>query len=175
MDQTNISRSIKRISFEIIENNQLENLVLVGIHTRGVNLAQRIRDNIRLNSGHEFTVNKLNPIRFRDDSKILDPNTLNTTSLNNDINNKTVILIDDVLYTGRTVRASIQALSEYGRAKNIKIAVLVDRGHREIPIKPDYVGKNIPTSAEEKISVKFIEVDGIDRVDLFLPEGELSK
>ena len=117
----------------------------------------------------------MNPIPFRDDSKILDSNSVNTTILNNDINNKTVILIDDVLYTGRTVRASIQALSEYGRAKKIKIAVLVDRGHREIPIKPDYVGKNIPTAAEEKISVKFIEVDGIDRVDLLLPEGELSK
>jgi pyrimidine operon attenuation protein/uracil phosphoribosyltransferase len=153
----------------------LDHSVLVGIHTRGVNLAQRISDNIRLNSGHEFIVNKLNPIPFRDDSKILDSNSVNTTILNNDINNKTVILIDDVLYTGRTVRASIQALSEYGRAKKIKIAVLVDRGHREIPIKPDYVGKNIPTAAEEKISVKFIEVDGIDRVDLLLPEGELSK
>ena len=163
MDQNNISRSIKRISFEIIESNQLDHSVLVGIHTRGVNLAQRISDNIRLNSGHEFIVNKLNPIPFRDDLKILDSN------------DKTVILIDDVLYTGRTVRASIQALSEYGRAKKIKIAVLVDRGHREIPIKPDYVGKNIPTAAEEKISVKFIEVDGIDRVDLLLPEGELSK
>ena len=175
MDQNNISRSIKRISFEIIESNQLDHSVLVGIHTRGVNLAQRISDNIRLNSGYEFIVNKLNPIPFRDDSKILDSNSVNTTILNNDINNKTVILIDDVLYTGRTVRASIQALSEYGSAKKIKIAVLVDRGHREIPIKPDYVGKNIPTAAEEKISVKFIEVDGIDRVDLLLPEGELSK
>ena len=95
----------------------MEHSVLVGIHTRGVNLAQRISDNIRLNSGHEFIVNKLNPIPFRDDSKILDSNSVNTTILNNDINNKTVILIDDVLYTGRTVRASIQALSEYGRAK----------------------------------------------------------
>ena len=166
MNEKNIKSSIKRISYEIVEGNFLDDIVLVGIHTRGVNIAERIRENILLNSGFKLYVNKLNPIHFRDDSKNDALYDFDPSVLKCDITNRTVILVDDVLFTGRTIRASIQALSEYGRAKRIKIAVLIDRGHREIPIKADYVGKNIPTSESEKISVKIKDIDGVDRVDL---------
>ena len=166
MNEENIKSSIRRISYEIVEGNFLEDIVLVGIHTRGVNIAERIRENILLSSGFKLYVNKLNPVYFRDDSKNHILYDFDPSVLKCDITNKTVILVDDVLFTGRTIRASIQALSEYGRAKRIKIAVLIDRGHREIPIKADYVGKNIPTSELEKIRVKVKDVDGMDRVDL---------
>ncbi|MEJ8555192.1 bifunctional pyr operon transcriptional regulator/uracil phosphoribosyltransferase PyrR [Tepidibacter sp. Z1-5] len=168
MDDKAIARAITRISYEIIEKNKgIEDVVLVGIKTRGVPLADRIGKKIKSIEEKEINIGKVDITLYRDDLSKADVDPiLNGTDIDFDINNKKVVLIDDVLYTGRTVRAAMDAVMDIGRPKSIQLAVLVDRGHRELPIRADYVGKNVPTSNEEIISVNFNEVDRQDHVSI---------
>lgn len=167
-DENAIKRSITRISYEIIEKNKgIENLVLVGIKTRGVPLADRIAKRLLEIEGLEVPVGKLDITLYRDD--LTEKNTepvLNKSEIPGDIENKIVILVDDVLYTGRTTRAALDAVTDIGRPQVIQLAVLIDRGHRELPIRADYVGKNVPTSKNEIVKVELTEVDGKDRVSI---------
>ncbi len=168
MDDKAIARAITRISYEIIEKNKgIEDVILVGIKTRGVPLADRIGKRIKSIEEKEINIGKVDITLYRDDLTKADADPiLKGTDIDFDINNKKVVLIDDVLYTGRTVRAAMDAVMDIGRPKSIQLAVLVDRGHRELPIRADYVGKNVPTSNEEIISVNFNEVDGQDYVSI---------
>jgi len=168
MDDKAIARAITRISYEIIEKNKgIEDVVLVGVKTRGVPLANRIGEKIKSIEEKEINIGKVDITLYRDDLTKADADPiLNGTDIDFDINNKKVVLIDDVLYTGRTVRAAMDAVMDIGRPKSVQLAVLVDRGHRELPIRADYVGKNVPTSNEEIISVNFNEVDGQDYVSI---------
>ena len=168
MDDVAVERAVKRISHEIIEKNKgVEGVVLLGIVTRGVPLAEKIRENVLAIEGKEVPVGKVDITLYRDDlSEIADLPKINGTEVNFNITGKDVVLCDDVIYTGRTVRAAIDAVMRLGRPKTIQLAVLIDRGHRELPIRPDYVGKNVPTAINEVISVKFASTDNQTRVDL---------
>ena len=165
MNGDQMRRAIKRMSHEILERNSgADNLVLLGIISRGVPLAEDIAKNILEIEGKEVPVGVLDVSAF-DDRKRVDP--LETAAQPGvDIEGKNVILVDDVIYTGRTTRAALDACSSLGRAKTIQLAVLVDRGHREIPIRADYVGKNVPTSREERVNVLIERVDGANGVQL---------
>ena len=168
MDEKAIGRAITRISHEIIEKNKgIENVVLIGIKTRGVPVATRIANKIEAIEGKRVDAGEMDITLYRDDlsKKQIDP-VVNSTKIDFDITDKTVILVDDVLYTGRTVRSALDALMDIGRPKAIQLAVLVDRGHRELPIRADYVGKNVPTSRNEIISVKLMECDKEDSVSI---------
>jgi pyrimidine operon attenuation protein/uracil phosphoribosyltransferase len=168
MDEKAIQRAITRISHEIIEKNKgVENVVLVGIKTRGIPLAKRIAKKIEEIEGAKLNTGEVDITLYRDDLKKIntDP-VINGTNINFDINQKTVILIDDVLFTGRTVRSALDAIIDVGRPNSIQLAVIVDRGHRELPIRADYVGKNVPTSKDEIISVKLAEIDNEDCVTI---------
>lgn len=168
MDEKAIGRAITRISHEIIERNKgIENVVLIGIKTRGVPVASRIADKIETIEGQRIQIGEMDITLYRDDlsKKQIDP-VVNSTKIDFDITDKTVILVDDVLYTGRTVRSALNALMDVGRPKAIQLAILVDRGHRELPIRADYVGKNVPTSRNEIISVKLNECDKEDSVTI---------
>lgn len=166
VDDVTMKRAITRITYEIIERNKsLDNLVLAGIKTRGVYLARRIQERLKQLEGIELPIGELDIKPFRDDMKVEE----DTTDMQFDINGKDVILVDDVLYTGRTIRAAIDNLVSLGRPARVGLAVLVDRGHRELPIRADYVGKNIPTSSIEEIVVEVIEVDGKDCVSIVDP------
>lgn len=161
VDSVTMQRAITRITYEIIERNKaLDKIVLAGIKTRGVFIAERIRERIKQLEGIEVPIGCLDTKPFRDDMKVEE----NTTEMTADVNNRNVILIDDVLYTGRTIRAAIDNLVSLGRPSRVSLAVLIDRGHREFPIRADYVGKNIPTSQIEEIIVKMREIDGEDTV-----------
>ncbi len=161
VDDVTMKRAITRITYEIIERNKsLDNLVLAGIKTRGVYIARRIQERLKQIEGIDVSTGELDTKPFRDDVKAQG----DTTSMPVDVTDKDVILVDDVLYTGRTIRAAIDNLVSLGRPARVSLAVLVDRGHRELPIRADYVGKNIPTSSEEAITVEMVEVDGSDRV-----------
>jgi len=165
LDEETIKRSLTRITFEMIEQHKtLKDVVLVGIKTRGITLAYRIATRMKALEEFDIPVGELDITYFRDDI-VRDPN-LEKPSLPFSIVDKQVILVDDVLFTGRTIRAALDAIMSLGRARSIALAVLVDRGHRELPIRPDYIGKNIPTSSEENIQVELIENDGIDRVSI---------
>ena len=163
-----IRRSLVRISHEIVEKNKgVENVVLVGIRTRGVPLAQRLAEQVAEIEGVKVPVGSLDITLYRDDLSTLAYNPIvKETELDFDINGKTVILVDDVLFTGRTIRCALDALIDMGRPKAIQLAVLVDRGHRELPIRADYVGKNVPTSTSETVDVTLAEIDGEDEVSL---------
>ncbi|HFK5863061.1 TPA: bifunctional pyr operon transcriptional regulator/uracil phosphoribosyltransferase PyrR [Streptococcus pyogenes] len=166
VDDVTMKRAITRITYEIIERNkQLDNVVLAGIKTRGVFLARRIQERLHQLEGLDLPIGKLDIKPFRDDMRVEE----DTTLMSVDITGKDVILIDDVLYTGRTIRAAIDNLVSLGRPARVSLAVLVDRGHRELPIRADYVGKNIPTSSVEEIVVEVVEVDGRDRVSIIDP------
>lgn len=168
MDEKAIGRAITRISHEIIEKNKgVENVVLIGIKTRGVPVATRIADKIETIEGKQIQIGEMDITLYRDDlsKKQIDP-VVNSTKIDFDITDKTVVLVDDVLYTGRTVRSALNALMDVGRPKSIQLAILVDRGHRELPIRADYVGKNVPTSKNEIISVKLSECDAEDSVSI---------
>ena len=168
MDEKAIARAITRISHEIIEKNKgIEDVILIGIKTRGIPIANRIASRIEKIEGKKVSTGEMDITSYRDDLKKiqLDP-VINGTNIKFDINEKTVVLVDDVLYTGRTVRSALNALMDIGRPKAIQLAVLVDRGHRELPIRADYVGKNVPTSKQEIISVELLEVDGEDSVKI---------
>lgn len=168
MDADGMSRTIKRISHEIIEKgSDFNNIVLIGIKRRGVYLAQRIKENIKAFENAEIAIDSIDITFYRDDlSKKSDQPVINNSKLENEIKGKRVILVDDVVYTGRTVRAALDAILEHDRPSSIELAVLIDRGHRELPIRPDYVGKNIPTSKDEHINVCVKEIDDIDGVYL---------
>lgn len=166
VDDVTMKRAITRITYEIIERNKsLDNLVLAGIKTRGVYLARRIQKRLQEFEGISVPIGELDIKPFRDDFKVEEDSTVMPV----DISGKDIILVDDVLYTGRTIRAAIDNLVSLGRPARVGLAVLVDRGHRELPIRPDYVGKNIPTSSIEEIVVEVIEVDGQDRVSIVDP------
>ncbi|HHY43026.1 MAG TPA: bifunctional pyr operon transcriptional regulator/uracil phosphoribosyltransferase PyrR [Thermoanaerobacterales bacterium] len=166
MDEKAINRALIRISHEIIEKNKgVADLALVGIRRRGVPLARRLADYIYSIEGVEIPVGILDITLYRDDLSSLAPSPLvQKTEIPFKITDKKIILVDDVIYTGRTVRAALDALADLGRARTIQLAVLIDRGHRELPIRPDYVGKNVPTSREEIIEVRLTEVDGENSV-----------
>ncbi len=168
MDDKAITRAITRISHEIIERNKgIEDVVLVGIKTRGVPIANRISKKIESIEGELVNTGEVDITLYRDDLKEIDVDpVINGSNIDFDINNKVVILVDDVLYTGRTVRAALDAIMDIGRPKSIQLAVLVDRGHRELPVRADYVGKNVPTSRHEIISVMLSETDEQDSVTI---------
>jgi pyrimidine operon attenuation protein/uracil phosphoribosyltransferase len=164
LDASDIERAIVRISHEIVEGNQgSDNLLILGIPTRGVFLAQRIASSIKRNYPDfdlVHSLGKLDVTMFRDDLSTKPGREVTPTEIPVDeLDNKTVVLVDDVLFSGRTIRAALDALVSYGRPKAVRLAVLVDRGHRELPIRADYVGKNLPTSFSERISVKLTESD----------------
>jgi len=166
MDETAIKRAITRIAHEIIESNKgVENVALIGIRRRGGPLAQRLAEQIEEIEGIKVPVGILDITLYRDDlTTLASQPQLHRTEVFFDINDLNVVLVDDVLYTGRTIRAALDALIDIGRPRCIQLAVLVDRGHRELPIKADYVGKNIPTSLKEVIAVLVNEIDGAEEV-----------
>ena len=172
MDKAAIERALKRIAHEIIEQNKgLELLYLVGIRTRGVPMAERIAKYFKEIENRDIPVGILDITLYRDDlTTISHQPVIKGSKIDFDIDNSIIILFDDVLYTGRTVRAAIDAILDFGRPKQIQLCVLVDRGHRELPIKADYVGKNVPTSREEIIKVTFEETDGNDQVTIAVKE-----
>ncbi len=168
VDSAGFQRIIARISHEILEKNKgTENLVLIGMRTRGEFLAKRIKEKIKEIEGIELPFAVLDITLYRDDfrTRLKQPE-VSVTNITFDITEKNIILIDDVLYTGRTVRSALDAIMDLGRPNTIQFVVLVDRGHRELPIKADYVGKNIPTSLNEEIKVKMSEIDGEDAIYL---------
>jgi pyrimidine operon attenuation protein/uracil phosphoribosyltransferase len=166
MTREDIRRSLARISHEIMERNKsTENLVLVGMRTRGVPLARRLAANMENYEGLKIPVGALDISLYRDDLSLLNAQpTVQHTDIAVSIDDRFVVLVDDVLYTGRSTRAAMDALIDLGRPRSIQLAVLIDRGHRELPIRPDYVGRNIPSSRDEEIQVRLIEVDGVDEV-----------
>ena len=165
-DQDTITRSLKRIAHEILEkNDNLNDVVIIGIKTRGSYLAERLVRLIEVFEGVTVPLGELDITKYRDDiTREMKEVIVKQSTVPMTLNGKTVILVDDVLYTGRTVRAALEAVLEYGRPKNIQLATLIDRGHRELPIRADYVGKNIPTSRSEEIIVEMTELDGQDRI-----------
>jgi pyrimidine operon attenuation protein/uracil phosphoribosyltransferase len=170
MDADRIGRTLTRIAHEIVERNKgTDDLALVGIRTRGVPIARRIARTLREITGHEVPTGSLDITLYRDDTMrhVVGAQPLvRKTDIQFSIDDRKILLVDDVLYTGRTTRAALDALIDYGRPKAIQLIVLVDRGHRELPIKADYVGKNLPTSPEESVQVRLIEIDGEDEVVL---------
>ncbi|MBI4611530.1 MAG: bifunctional pyr operon transcriptional regulator/uracil phosphoribosyltransferase PyrR [Candidatus Rokubacteria bacterium] len=174
LDEQGIDRALTRIAHEILEKTQgAQGLSLVGIRTRGVSLARRIADKIRAIEGEAPPVGVLDITLYRDDLGLLaEQPTVKATEIPFAIKGKTVVLVDDVLFTGRTIRAALDALIDLGRPRMIQLAVLVDRGHRELPIRPDYVGKNLPTSRREAVAVLLKEHDGEERVVIQEPPEE---
>ncbi len=166
MTQDDIKRTLARISHEIMERNKvIEHLILVGMHTRGVPLAKRLAANIEDFTGLKILVGALDISFYRDDLSSLDLQpVVKGTDIPAKIDGKSIVLVDDVLYTGRSIRAAMDALIDLGRPRLIQLAVLIDRGHRELPIRADYVGKNMPSSRHEEIQVKLEETDGVDEV-----------
>lgn len=165
MDADSVTRALKRISYEILEKNRgTGDLCVIGIRSRGICIAKEICDNIKAIEGTELPCGLLDISLYRDDLTLKnDDAKVNNSSIPFDISGKTVILTDDVIFTGRTARAAIEAVFALGRPKAIRLAVLIDRGHRELPIKPDYIGKNIPTSLSEVVKVTFPEFDGTEK------------
>jgi pyrimidine operon attenuation protein/uracil phosphoribosyltransferase len=168
MAAEDVRRAVIRISHEIVEKQAgTEGLVLVGIQRRGVPLAHRVADAIREHEGVEIPVGALDITFYRDDlSLVAQQPVVKGTAIPFDLNGATVVLVDDVLYTGRTIRSAMDALIDFGRPQAIRLAVLVDRGHRELPIRADHVGKNVPTSREELVKVQLEETDGEDAVEI---------
>ena len=174
LDGEAIAKALSRIAHEVIERtDELENVALVGIQSRGAPLASRLRRLVQERSGHVLPVGALDITFHRDDVHVRDGGrvpgrqpVVRSTSISFPIEGMIVILVDDVLYTGRTIRAAIDALLEFGRPARVQLAVLVDRGHRELPIRPDYVGKNLPTGRDERIQVELVEIDERDGVFL---------
>jgi pyrimidine operon attenuation protein/uracil phosphoribosyltransferase len=164
MDARDVTRAITRIAHEIVERNKgVENLVMVGIQTRGVPIARRIAEQVRKIEGREVSVGSLDISLYRDDLFTRQP-VVKRTDIPFDMTGKKVVLVDEVIFTGRTVRSALDALIDFGRPEAIQLAALIDRGHRELPIRPDYVGKNVPTSKTEWVMVKLMETDGEDSV-----------
>lgn len=172
MSEADIRRALTRIAHEIVERNKgVSNLVLVGMRTRGVPIARRLISRLRDLEGAEIPLGQLDFTLYRDDlwRRGLEPE-VRSTSIPVDLTGRRVVLVDDVLYTGRSVRAAMDALMDFGRPESIQLAVLIDRGHRELPIRADYVGKNVPTARDEDVRVKLIETDGCDEVSICRPD-----
>ena len=171
MNPNDISRALTRVSHEILEHTRgIENLVIVGIQTRGVTLAHRLSKNIEKYEGNQVPVAELDISLHRDDLQHRSRTVIKTTNFPVDIQDKKVVLVDDVLYTGRTIRAAMDAMNDFGRPQQVQLAILLDRGHRELPIRADYIGKNIPTSLEEQVKVRLTEIDGVDEVAILRRE-----
>ena len=170
LDRDDLRRTLLRIAHEIIEKNpEGEGLAIVGIHTRGAVIARRLHALVGELSGAEVPLGDLDISFYRDDLDGREPRdapVVHSTHLDFEISPRTVVLVDDVLFTGRTVRAAIDALFDYGRPERVQLAVLADRGHRELPIRPDYVGKNLPTARSEHVKVELEEIDGVDEVTI---------
>lgn len=170
VDADRMGRTLARIAHEILERNRgVEELALVGIRKRGVPLARRLARIIRELSQHEVPTGALDITLYRDDlmrQAVGDQPVIGRTEIPFPIDDKRILLVDDVLYTGRTIRAALDALIAFGRPRSIQLVVLVDRGHRELPIKADYVGKNLPTSASQSVQVRLLEIDGRDEVEI---------
>ena len=170
MDEANVNRAITRIAHQIIEKNEdAESICLIGIKTRGVPLSARLKKNIKEICGYDVPVGVLDITLYHDDiaKPGMDP-VINSSDIPFDVTGKNIILTDDVLFTGRTIRAALDAIVSLGRPSTIQLAILIDRGHREFPIRADYVGKNVPTSRSETVSVNFSETDGKDNVELYI-------
>jgi pyrimidine operon attenuation protein / uracil phosphoribosyltransferase len=176
MDEDEIKRALMRIAHEILEkNSERDRLVLIGIRTRGVFLAQRLKKNIESIEKISVPMGILDITLHRDDLDTMRTMPIaGRTEISFDIAGKVIIIVDDVLFSGRTVRAALDEIIDYGRPKRIQLAVLVDRGHRELPIKADYAGKNIPTSLDEKVKVSLKEIDGEDGVKILCQNGQKS-
>ena len=177
LDARDITRALTRISHEILERNKgASDLVLLGIPRRGVPLAQRIGERISAVEGHPVPVGALDITMYRDDLRLKPARTLLHTEIPPDgVDDRTVVLVDDVLFSGRTIRAALDALNDVGRPRAVRLAVLVDRGHRELPIRADFVGKNLPTSLVERVSVRLAETDDVDAVSIDgTPDGSQS-
>src|SRR5215207_9661937 len=181
LNEAAIARTLTRIAHEIVEGNpDLERVALVGIHTRGVPLAQRLRRLISELTGRDVRLASVDITFYRDDVQVrggeapIHPQpVVRDTKLDFPLEGMTCVLVDDVLYTGRTIRAAIEALFHYGRPERVQLACLADRGHRELPIRPDYIGKNLPTAREERVQVQLVEIDEVDQVLLVSsPEEE---
>jgi pyrimidine operon attenuation protein/uracil phosphoribosyltransferase len=166
-----INRILTRMAHQILEKTSGgDDVVLLGIPTRGVPIAHRLADRARSVEGADLPVGSVDPTMFRDDLRIRGVRPLEVTTIPpSGVDGKVVVLVDDVLYSGRTVRAALDALSDLGRPRIVQLAVLIDRGHRELPIRADYVGKNMPTSRREKVAVRLAELDGVDRVMIVSP------
>ena len=177
LDAEGIKRTIQRISHEISEKNQgVKELVVIGIRSRGAFLAERIAKNLKTIEGKEVPVGAMDITLYRDDlTEVSEQPLVHSTEIDFDINGKKIILVDDVLYTGRTVRCALDELIDFGRPANIQLAVLIDRGHRELPIRPDFVGKNIPTAKDESVEVKLKETDGTEEVVILVEKREGKK
>jgi pyrimidine operon attenuation protein / uracil phosphoribosyltransferase len=182
LGREDVERTLSRIAHEIIEGNpELDRVALVGIHTRGVPLAQRLRNRIADFTGREVALGQLDITFYRDDVHVRGGEApqhaqplVRATTLDFPLDGMTCVLVDDVLFTGRTIRAAVEALFDYGRPARVQLAVLADRGHRELPIRPDYVGKNFPTHRDERIQVQLVEVDEVDQV-LLRTEREVQR
>lgn len=174
LDKEGIARAITRIAHEILEKNKsTEALCLIGIRNRGVFLAERLADRIKNIEGTGVLTGALDITLYRDDLALVSGQPLvRKTEIDFDINGKNLVLVDDVLYTGRTIRAALDALIDFGRPRSIQLAVLVDRGHRELPIRADYAGKNIPTSKDESVEVRLEETEGVDEVVIIGKEAK---
>jgi len=178
LDEDAMARTLRRIAHEIVEGNaELDRLALVGIHTRGVPISQRLKRQIAELGGVEPAAGTVDITFYRDDVSVRGRGAprhaqpvVRATSLDFPLEGKTVVLVDDVLYTGRTIRAAIEALFDYGRPARVQLAVLVDRGHRELPIRPDFVGKNLPTGEDEIVHVRLLETDEADEVVIERPQ-----
>jgi pyrimidine operon attenuation protein/uracil phosphoribosyltransferase len=175
LDRDDVRRTLVRIAHEIVENNPEHRLALVGIHRRGAHLAQRLHRLVEELIADEVELGDLDIAFYRDDvaTRPAAP-IVHSTHLEFPIDGLTVVIVDDVLFTGRTVRAAIEALFDYGRPARVQLAVLADRGHRELPIRPDYVGKNLPTARDERVNVHVEELDGVDEVTITEHEEALT-
>lgn len=167
-DENTLKKSIVRIAHQIVEKNEnTDDICLVGIKTRGLPFADRLSEEISKIENKKINVGALDITMYRDDLSGKNEEKTNESRINFNITGKTVILTDDVIYTGRTVRCALEAIMSYGRPSKIQLAVVIDRGHRELPIRADYVGKNVPTARHESIRVNFREIDGYDSVELY--------
>jgi pyrimidine operon attenuation protein / uracil phosphoribosyltransferase len=167
LDQEDVRRTLVRIAHEVVEQSEGGRVAIVGIHRRGAVLASRLRDLVAELLGEPVPLGDVDISFYRDDLATRSPDAqpvVHATHIDFPVEDTTIVLVDDVLYTGRTVRAAIDALFDYGRPRQVRLAVLADRGHRELPIRPDYVGKNLPTAQSERVNVRVVELDGVDEV-----------
>ena len=176
MDADRVSRALTRIAHEIVERNRgIDDLALIGVRSRGVPLARRLAQALKDITGVDVPTGALDITLYRDDlmrDRVGPQPLVRKTEIPFSIDNRTIVLVDDVLYTGRTTRAALDALIDFGRPKAIQLVVLVDRGHRELPIKADYVGKNVPTSSQESVQVRLHELDGVREDEVVIERGE---
>ena len=173
LDEDDVRRTLIRIAHEIVEKNAGRTVAIVGIHRRGVHLARRLHAQVCDLLEHDVPLGDLDIAFYRDDVATRSP-VVNATHIDFGLEEHTVVLVDDVMFTGRTARAAIEALFDYGRPARVQLAVLADRGHRELPIRPDYVGKNLPTARSERVNVRLTELDGTDAVTLAPATAEVE-